>query len=488
MVDTTEIAAEVNQMANAGFGGAEIQDVHHSISDASVLDPEGHGWGTLPWIDAVTTALETANKRNFQIDIAIGPCWPAAVPSITPDSEGAAKELVHGRAALQGGSRYVDVVPAPFQPAASAVTVETFLWLQAWRIDSGSSPTAKTVVLNHDSMIDLTSNVTSGRIDWTAPPGNATWMLLSYYMRGSGQLPEAGPHTTPTSFVIDHFSEAGSNAITTYWDSHILSNHLRDLFRKNGGSLFEDSLELEATTFWTPSLKDEFEKQMSYPITGILPAIVREKEKQIFTFDDADIARGALNDYWTVLSQLYIDHHVNIIKEWAHRLGMTLRVQPYGLQTDAMAAAAALDIGEGESLGFKNLDDFRSLAGGSNMALHEAVSCEAAAFTNGAYATSWNKVVRTMNPIMAAGVNKNVFHGFSYSSVSSLACYHISWVAADPISRRRPQQNGLVSPPLVPITAPWDTQNHGGLDSLSGSMLLTSPLTLAVSNSSCDAE
>ena len=47
LVDNAELANELDQMADAGFGGAEVSDVHHSATVA--LDPAGHGWGTPAW-------------------------------------------------------------------------------------------------------------------------------------------------------------------------------------------------------------------------------------------------------------------------------------------------------------------------------------------------------------------------------------------------------------------------------------------------------
>jgi len=101
-------------MADAGFGGAEIDDgsaimwqlcIHNlteilSPSQRGIIDPinlSGHGRATAPWINVIIAALERAEGRGIHIDIAIEPCWPAAVPSITPDSEGATKELVDGK-------------------------------------------------------------------------------------------------------------------------------------------------------------------------------------------------------------------------------------------------------------------------------------------------------------------------------------------------------------------------------------------------------
>ncbi|KAH6671659.1 hypothetical protein B0J14DRAFT_78466 [Halenospora varia] len=410
LVSTVEVAAEIDQIADAGFGGVEIEDVHHSIKDASVLDPVGHGWATTPWTDAVYSALEQAKTRGLRTDAAVGPSWPAALPTITPDDEAAAHELVHGRAYVNATTNYQFSGPLPpsFQAAEDGVMKENLISVQAWRINSASSPTAKTLLLDSDSMIDLTDKVVDGKLTWKAP-GNGSWILMPFRVRGSGQVPEAGPHTSPTSYVIDHFATAGANAMTKFWDDKILTSRIHGL-----GSMFEDSLEFEATTYWTPNYPAEFKKRMGYDIMSIIPAIVREKEKFTIAFADQEISRGALNDFWDVLGSLYIDNHVVPVKTWANSHRMQLRVQPYGLQTDAMGAAAALDIGEGESLGFKNLDDYRSLAGGSNMGQHNIISNEAAAFAASAYTTTWEKVLRTLNPIYAAGVNQQVLHGFSY--------------------------------------------------------------------------
>ncbi|MEV4470777.1 hypothetical protein [Nonomuraea sp. NPDC049504] len=105
-VTPSEIRREVDQLADAGFGGAEIAAVHHSISDKSVLDPAKHGWGTPAWNAAVEAALDQAARRGVTIDLTIGPSWPAAVPTITPESEAACKELAP-RLGAGGGREHV---------------------------------------------------------------------------------------------------------------------------------------------------------------------------------------------------------------------------------------------------------------------------------------------------------------------------------------------------------------------------------------------
>ncbi|MBO3681921.1 hypothetical protein [Streptomyces sp. NEAU-YJ-81] len=72
-------------------------------------------------------------------------------------------------------------------------------------------------------------------------------------------------------------------------------------------------------------------------------------------------------DHMQVTTDLYLEHHLLPLRDWAHSLGLALRAQPYGLETDAIHSVSLLDIPEGESLGFKNLDDFRCLADGRDM-------------------------------------------------------------------------------------------------------------------------
>lgn len=78
-----------------------------------------------------------------------------------------------------------------------------------------------------------------------------------------------------------------------------------------------------------------------------------------------------------------------------------------------MSTMAALSIPEGEALEFKNLGDFRSVAGAANMAGLPLLSNEACAFAGGAYSTTWQEVIRTLNPAFSTGINHNVL-SFAY--------------------------------------------------------------------------
>jgi hypothetical protein len=414
LVDPDEIAREIDQLADAGFGGAEIAAVHHSVKDKSVLDTAHHGWGSRPWRDGVEAALRRAARRGLTVDLTLGPSWPVAVPGVTPDDEAAARELAHGRAVLSGGATYQGPVPPPVHAPAAGVTRQRLLAVQAARVAPAYS-TRRETGLDPTSVRDLTSTVVDGTLTWTAPV-DGDWVLISSWVRGSGQQPESGPHSAPAAHVVDHLSAAGTAAVTGHWERHLLTPSLRGLLRAAGGAFFEDSVELETDGLvWTPALPEAFEQHTGRPLLPYLPVLLLDDGNQLFAYE-AQLTRQIRHDFWETVSGLFDRHHVRALRDWAHGLGMSLRAQPYGLQTDAIASAALLDIPEGESLGFKNLDDHRCLAGGRDMAGHTVLSCEAGAYNGSAYSTTWDRFLRTMGGAYAAGVNQTVVHGFSYAS------------------------------------------------------------------------
>ncbi|MFE7327461.1 glycosyl hydrolase [Streptomyces sp. NPDC057565] len=418
LVNTREIADEIGSIAAAGFGGVEIAAVTHSLSQQ--IDAQRHGWGTPAWTAAVEAALRAAKRHDVVVDLTVGPAWPAAVPSITPDSTAAAKELAHGQAVVAPGETYSGPLPAAVSEASEDVTVQRPLLVQAVRVATGSSAGAVPVVLDQSSVTDLTSAVRGSTLTWTAPD-DGSWLVVAYWERGSGQRPEGPAHTAPLSYVVDHFSDAGTGAVTGFWEKHILTPEIRSLLRDVGGALFEDSIELETdATLWTPKLPAEFERRKGYSLLPYLATVVEKKEKPVFSFGPA-VDKPVRSDVMDVITELYIEHHLRPLQNWAHTLGLKLRIQPYGLETDAIYKAAILDIPEGESLGFKNLDDFRCLAGGRDMGGRLVLSNEAGGVANGAYSTTWSATLKKLVIQYAAGVNQAVFHGFAYADAPGAA-------------------------------------------------------------------
>ncbi|KAH9238540.1 hypothetical protein K456DRAFT_1935729 [Colletotrichum gloeosporioides 23] len=414
-VENDEIRAEVIQMAEAGFGGVEIEDVHHSTSEGTEWHTETNGWAFEPWLDAVKVALTEANSRGMGHDFAFGPAWPIAVPSIVPDDEAAAKEIVLGKSIINATTTYNGSVPGPFSKRKDGVNEQELVAVQAWRISQDSDPYSNPVYLDYGSMVDLTDAVTAGAVAFS-PSDSSSWLLFSAVIRGTGQQPEDYPHTTPTSYVVDHFSEAGAQAVVDFWEDQILTPEMLELIAQTPTSLFEDSQEMVSATYWTPNFADEFLSRRGYSVMDILPVVTQYKNNAyLFLFNDSEAQRGSLHDYHETITDLYADYHIAPLRKWLNSRGMKYRAQPYGIdKLDSMRIATTLDIPEGESLGFQVIDDYRVLAGANSFAGVNFISNELGAYNKAAYATTWAKILGTVNPQFASGLTHNVLHGFSY--------------------------------------------------------------------------
>ncbi len=432
-VDHEELVREVHEIADAGFGGVEIADVYDSVHEP--MDPEVYGWGTDRWNEAVAVVLEAANERGLVVDITIGPHWPSTVPTIVPDDPAAAQEVTFGQTIVKGGQTYSGELPEPILPPSgvSRGNPEPPLTTHVLRVlavaCAGACATEGTATLDADSVTDVTDRAGDGRIDWTAPSG-ADWVLLPIYRRPTGQIVNMydrnsmnSPVTSPQSYVVDHFGRAGAQAVIDYWEGVLLTPRVRALLAEVGGSIFEDSIEIKNTQYWTPGLLEEFEARRGYSIEPYLPILMnrtresfRRAAEAAFTFGDTDLDERIRHDWDHTLNELWFENRLEPLRSWTESLGMRYRNQGYGTTVDVILSAALTGQPEGESLGFgDNVDQYRALASGRDMGGGEKLSDEMGAFF-GAYDTLWTtEMIPTLSRNFAAGVNELYLHGYAYA-------------------------------------------------------------------------
>ncbi len=412
-------------MADAGFGGFEIADVRDGVRVP--MDPRALGWGSARWLAGVERALEVAARRGLKADITIGAHWPTGMPGVVPDDEAAAKELVHGAAVLAPGQRFDGPLPLPLLPpsgahmhASSPRVTPVLVALQAWRelapaarraVDAaGDRAGAATVLLDPRSRVDLAGSVRDGCIDWRAP-GDGTWHLLAFWMRGTAQIqnlfamnPGASMLAEPVPYVVDVYGQAGAQACIDYWERHLLPPRTRALLRRIGGNLFEDSLELAATRAWSPRLPDEFAARRGYPLEPLLPLLATPPGYALQGVESARLE----HDLARTLGQMYAENRVRRLADWAATLGMGFRVQCAGL------AASYATVPEGDN--GDTLDSFSAKAAARDIGGHAILSDEAATFVGGqSGVANWRLMLFMIQRDYAAGVNQVVLHGFSYA-------------------------------------------------------------------------
>ncbi|MFI1735765.1 glycosyl hydrolase [Streptomyces acidicola] len=433
--DPAELVREVDAIADAGIGGVEL------IAMATPgVDTAAYGWGSPAWEDRVTTVLRAARARDVAVDLTIGSQWPAATPAIDADSPGASQELVYGHTQVAAGATFNGPVPAPgtfdlidFFGHGRTPGSPTLVALTAARLLKPGA-TAKPVLLDPDSVVDLTSRVRDGAVTWTAP-GQGQWLLFSFWQRGTGQTVTGAQST---SYVVDHYAAAGSDAVSSYWDSNQLTPAIRRLIHETGGDLFEDSLELQFVLPWTNGLSKEFRNRRGYALTKYLPVLFIESLHKFNSgsgtpespadYDfPGDTGYRIRNDFYQVLTELYETHHLDRIRSWANSLGLRYRSQvSYGSTLEMASAATHVDVPETEQFYFRDsVDSYRAMAGGVHLGGKQVYSVEAAPVlttaVQDAYGSTWQRMLEVINLAYAGGVNQAVFHGFAHATAPGAA-------------------------------------------------------------------
>ena len=442
-VDTDVAVQQLRQVAAAGYKGVEIAFVMDGVS--YVVDTDEHEYGDAGWRAAVRAVLAEANRLGVQVDLTLGGRWPAAFPGLDVSSDAASQELTTGNAVVAAGARFDQALPQPAPLTYEDRTMEDGKVVTTSRTSPASYVAATatrcvdacggaTPVLDLETVVDLSADVADGNLDWTAP-AEGTWVVTSYWRRGTAQRNDApfgsslSPWSEPESRVVDHFGAAGTEAILTFFGG-LLDGPTRRLLRKNGGSLFEDSLELKHAQAWTPAFLDAFEETNGYRIEPYLPVLAKLDATGPFAEPEAryawaagqdEVATRVSHDVEETLDDLYVTEHVRPIRAWANRLGLGFRAQPYGEAIDLGGAAQELDVSECESLGCTE-DQFRALAGGVTAAGKNLLSSEMlpGGFGN-LYGLTPAEIAALANKEYSFGANQMVFHGLPYRDLPPAA-------------------------------------------------------------------
>ncbi|KAJ5715286.1 uncharacterized protein N7483_012467 [Penicillium malachiteum] len=419
-IEPDEISSEISDILGAGFGGGEISDVYDR--DYAWMDNKIYGFGQSCWIAAVERAYTDGNRLGGHVDMTLSPSWLTGFPGYTPDSLEIMKELVHGQVFLEAGQTYSGTLPLPLaapsgNQTGNIVHATPYLIAVLAARTTTSNDSSSVVDIFPDTVQVLSAS--NHTLNWTAP-SDGRYVVVAAYNQGTGQVQnmyDANPENAPVTYphpIVDHFSPHGVEAGIKFWDSHILTDGIKEQIKRSNGSMFEDSLELKLKQYWTTDLINEFRKRRGYDLTPFLLYVLQDTN----TFrGKGTVASQILNDFYQTVSNLYTDYRIGGLTEWVNALGVRMRVQPYTAESDSSYAASILDIPEGESLGFDGDDDaFRVLATGRDIGGRTTIlSDELGAYMDEAYGVTWRFLLRTANHDIALGVSQVVIHGHPYA-------------------------------------------------------------------------
>lgn len=386
-VDLTAVEKDIWDMYERGFGSVEV---------VSFGGREKVGWGNDAWHQVLVTILRTAKRLGMKVDLANGPAWPIAMPTIKHvDDEASLYELTYGMNWL-----HEHQLPQPrVQHDQGQVKLVACMLYQV----TGDKQ------LDEKSYVDLMPYLNDGQITYE---GKEDGLVFAFYEQSACQQ-------VADCYVIDHLSEKGIEACAKYWLP--LYDKVLKPYEGILESLFCDSLEYRVTMEWTRDFVTYFQNHYHYDIRPYLPVVGADftyPKNDIcgYTFRDMTLTKRLQYDYLDAISQCYVNRHLKPLMQLAKKMKMKVRYQvAYNKPFELEQAAGAVDICEGEALSRVSLDNLKSMAGTVHLLGKEKYSFECSAEFGNAYGQSMVDVLWWIKRAYSAGMNDEVFHGLPYN-------------------------------------------------------------------------
>lgn len=417
----------VQEIYDAGFRAVEILTLTEESLDQSI-----YGWGSEEWYHDTKVILEKATELGMGVSFTSGPNWQPAIPEITPDMEAASQELGFCWEFVRAGERIEGQIE---MPAGNEVITEQKLSRVIaakvegnYNYETGENNGSVTTYLSPDNMIDVTALATKTEngieLDWQAPD-NGDYLVFVFWMEGTAQ---AATSSAETTYVVNHFNDAGAESMIHFWDSYMFTDEIQDLIDKNGSvDYFQDSLEITTNRgsylYWTSELLEEFQERRGYDLSCYLPILIRENQNwreelnsPVFSLAEDEITSEKIrNDFSLTLSELYEEKYLTPIREWLNSHNVNLRTQvSYGQWLEQSTAVRAVDIPEMETLFFNdNVDAYRMQSGVAHLYGKNIISNEMGPLRSRAYHTSMQEYLHKINVGLISGTNRMIFHGYS---------------------------------------------------------------------------
>ena len=450
-VEIDTLVAELRDMDERGFGGAEVQAfMIGSPTDLAKSDlgryQRAHRFMQPYYYQALQAVLGEAERRGLTIDLTICSAWPAGGTHISDETS--LRTMAMGAMSLKGPKTYHGRLPRFPRPPITRLpkSIPLLGSVQSFSRDAlkpirvvaacplgkpGRVHTlrSKTTLLDIATARDITDGLQDdGTLIWEVPGG--VWQVFCIYAGPSRTHPlyDAREEADSTSYVLDHLA---SRPVTELLERHFgrestgLQKHMGSTFR----AFFTDSLELAADWAWTPEFLAEFEARRGYDLTPYLPCcyvpardnkyagMIIKNRPPSFEFA-GDLGERIRYDYELTVGDLFVERFVKAMSDWAAPRGLQSRIQAYGIRADTMRAYGVAHIPETEQLYAGGSLDFLKLAG-SAAAVYDKpiVTSESLVWMGRDFLTTPLKYKIAADRLFVSGINQMILHGYPYNHV-----------------------------------------------------------------------
>jgi hypothetical protein len=331
-VTPEEITRELTMMRDAGLRGIELQPLYPVAVDDPARGIRHIRYFSPEWFDLLRHTVRETRRLGLQFDFTLGSGWPYGGPFI-PDPLAARKVevLVHDAEGPGDFSWNLSrLLSGPWSVAGGAIVAAVATPVA----DSGQLDVSRSVVISDRLKGEFEVAGEGQRLEWKVPAGR--WKIMLFAEGPTGEQVSV-PSLGMEGFVIDHFSRPSLDLFLRAAGDRTLEE-LRPLASPPFHSVFCDSFEVWGAD-WTTGFMEEFSRRRGYDLAPYLPALYQ---------DGGELTPHVRYDYHLTLSDLMLENFFAPLGEWAHRHGMTARIQAHGAMADTLHGYGLADIPEAE--------------------------------------------------------------------------------------------------------------------------------------------
>ena len=358
-LNSSQMTAELENMKEVGINKVLFLEVDLGIPKGPVQ------WMSEPWQNTFVQMVRDAERLGIDVNLGIGPGWcGSGGPWIKP--ENAMQHLVFSSVDLKGPQTVSQKLPVPDHshepflslrhpfyedfavyafpttaPVISDINEKAFYKREPYGINRHVKPYLPTAahhaepgaggVIAPDKIIDLTKNLKpDGTLDWNVPAGD--WTVVRMGRRNNG----AGTRPAPKAAEGCESDKFDAKAIDFHLSKFVgvLLEKIGPRAKKHGlTNLHMDSWESGAQN-WTASFLDEFKKRRGYDAKPFLLTYTGR------AVEGLEKSERFLWDVRLTAQDLVLENHAQRVKQYAHKHGFELSIEPYD-----MNPAADLDLG-----------------------------------------------------------------------------------------------------------------------------------------------
>ena len=446
----SSMTEDLESMKKAGIGNLIFLEVNVGVPRGKVA------FLSEQWQELFKHAVREAERLGIEITLGIGPGWTGSGGPWVPAGQ-SMQHLVCSTIQVSGGSNkvirlaeplpkkpyfgeggftpelkkqwldfYKDVAVLAFPtptvgkkiidadekalyyraPYSSVVGVKPFLPSLASYDDLSAN-----AVIPTEKIIDLSDKLLpDGTLNWQAPAGQ--WTIMRFGSRNNGAVTRPAP-IPGLGFEVDKFDTIALNAhLDNYIGKLLVKIGKRDTLLAGGlKKIHMDSWEMGAQN-WSTGFREQFIKRRGYDPLPFFPVYDGNIVGSLET------SERFLWDLRQTAQELVLEYHAQHVKEYAHRNGLKLSIEPYDMNPTAdleLGAVADVPMCEFWSKEFGYNSSFSCIEATSVAHVNGVSLVPAESFT-AEEKEGWKQYPGSMKEqgdwAFATGINRFVYHTF----------------------------------------------------------------------------